>query len=90
MLNRAPTLHKLGILAFRPLLIEGKAIKLHPLVCPGFNADFDGDTMSVHLPISVEAQKEAEQIMSSSRNVIKPGSNELIVSSKLDIVLGTY
>lgn len=90
LLNRAPTLHKLGILAFRPLLIEGKAIKLHPLVCPGFNADFDGDTMSVHLPISVEAQKEAEQIMSSSRNVIKPGSNELIVSSKLDIVLGTY
>jgi len=90
LLNRALTLHKLGILAFRPLLIEGKAIKLHPLVCAGFNADFDGDTMSVHLPISVEAQKEAEQIMSSAKNVIKPGSNELIVSSKLDIILGTY
>ncbi len=90
LLNRAPTLHRLGILAFKPLLIEGKAIKLHPLVCSGFNADFDGDTMSVHLPISVEAQKEAEVIMSSAKNVIKPGSNELIVSSKLDIILGTY
>ena len=70
LLNRAPTLHKLGILAFRPLLIEGKAIQLHPLVCAGFNADFDGGTMAVHLPISVEAQKEAEEIMSSAKNVI--------------------
>ncbi len=80
----------MGILAFKPILTEGKSIRLHPLVCAGFNADFDGDTMSVHLPISVEAQKEAEEIMSSAKNLIKPGSNELIVNSKLDIILGTY
>jgi DNA-directed RNA polymerase subunit beta' len=90
LLNRAPTLHKLGILAFKPVLTEGKAIRLHPMVCAGFNADFDGDTIAVHLPISVEAQKEAEVIMSSAKNVIKPGSNELTVSSRLDIILGTY
>ncbi len=90
LLNRAPTLHKLGILAFKPVLTEGQAIRLHPLVCSGFNADFDGDSMAVHLPISIEAQKEAEVIMSSAKNVLKPGNNELIVNSKLDIVLGAY
>ncbi len=90
LLNRAPTLHKLGILAFKPILTEGKSIRLHPLVCEGFNADFDGDTMSVHLPISVEAQKEASDIMSSAKNILKPGNNELIVHSRLDIILGTY
>jgi DNA-directed RNA polymerase subunit beta' len=90
LLNRAPTLHKLGILAFKPLLIEGMSIKLHPLVCSGFNADFDGDQMAVHLPISVEAQKEAEVIMSATKNVLKPGNGSLTVSSKLDIVLGVF
>ncbi len=90
LLNRAPTLHKLGILAFKPILTEGMSIRLHPLVCAGFNADFDGDQMAVHLPISAEAQKEAEVIMASSKNLIKPGNNELIVNSKLDIILGTY
>ena len=90
MLNRAPTLHRLGILAFKPILTEGQSIRLHPLVCSGFNADFDGDQMAVHLPISVEAQKEAETIMSSAKNVLKPGNNELVVNSKLDIILGSY
>lgn len=90
LLNRAPTLHKLGILAFKPVLTEGQAIRLHPLVCAGFNADFDGDSIAVHLPISVEAQKEAEVIMSSAKNVLKPGNNELVISSNLDIILGTY
>lgn len=90
LLNRAPTLHKLGILAFKPLLTEGMSIRLHPLVCAGFNADFDGDTMSVHLPISAEAQKEASEIMSAAKNIIKPGNNEIIVNSRLDIILGTY
>ncbi len=90
LLNRAPTLHKLGILAFKPLLTEGMSIRLHPLVCAGFNADFDGDTMSVHLPISAEAQKEAAEIMSAAKNIIKPGNNEIIVNSRLDIILGTY
>jgi len=90
LLNRAPTLHKLGILAFKPNLTEGLAIRLHPLVCAGFNADFDGDQMAVHLPISVESQKEASEIMSARKNVLKPGNNELIINSKLDIILGTY
>jgi DNA-directed RNA polymerase subunit beta' len=66
------------------------SIRLHPLVCAGFNADFDGDTMSVHLPISAEAQKEASEIMSAAKNIIKPGNNEMIVNSRLDIILGTY
>ncbi len=90
LLNRAPTLHKLGILAFKPILSEGMSIRLHPLVCSGFNADFDGDQMAVHLPISVEAQKEAKEIMSARKNVLKPGNNSLVVNSKLDIILGTY
>ncbi|MFW0871044.1 MAG: DNA-directed RNA polymerase subunit beta' [Patescibacteria group bacterium] len=90
MLNRAPTLHKLGLQAFRPQLAEGKSIQIHPSVCAAFNADFDGDTMAVHLPLSAEAQAEAREIMASDKNVLKPGNGELIVNSKLDIVLGTY
>lgn len=72
LLNRAPTLHRLSLLAFEPVLIEGKAIRLHPLVCKGFNADFDGDQMSVHVPISLEAQLEARTLMLSSNNVLSP------------------
>ena len=72
MLNRAPTLHRLGIQAFEPVLIEGKAIQLHPLVCTAFNADFDGDQMAVHLPLSVEAQAEARILMLSSNNILSP------------------
>ena len=90
MLNRAPTLHKLGLQAFRPLLTEGKSIQVHPLVCGAFNADFDGDTMAVHLPLSAEAQTEAKTFMASDKNVLKPGNGELVVSSSLDIILGTY
>ena len=72
LLNRAPTLHRLSILAFQPKLIEGKAIQLHPLVCKGFNADFDGDQMAVHLPLSASAQKEARELMQASKNLLKP------------------
>ena len=72
MLNRAPTLHRLGIQAFEPVLVEGRAIKLHPLACTAFNADFDGDQMAVHLPLSVEAQREAKQLMLASGNLLKP------------------
>jgi len=90
LLNRAPTLHKLGLQAFRPQLTEGKSIRLHPSVCAAFNADFDGDTMAVHLPLSAEAQAEAKNIMASDKNVLKPGNGELIVNSKLDVVLGSY
>lgn len=92
LLNRAPTLHRQGIQAFRPQLIEGDAIRLHPLVCPAFNADFDGDQMAVHLPLSEEAQWEAENIMSANKNILKPGSGDVIVLTQkpLDIVLGTY
>ena len=91
MLNRAPTLHRQGIQAFRPILIEGNAIQIHPLVCPAFNADFDGDQMAVHVPLSDEAQLEARRIMSANRNVLKPGNGDAIVSTKmLDIVLGCY
>ncbi|MBC7836648.1 DNA-directed RNA polymerase subunit beta' [Acetobacteraceae bacterium] len=91
LLNRAPTLHRLGIQAFQPVLIEGNAIQLHPLVCPAFNADFDGDQMAVHVPLSPEAQTEAREIMSSSRNILKPGSGEAVVATKLlDILLGSY
>ncbi len=90
LLNRAPTLHKLGILAFKPILTEGQSIRIHPLVCTGFNADFDGDTMSVHLPISLEAQDEAKTIISARENPLKPGNGDLVISSRLDIVLGTY
>jgi len=92
LLNRAPTLHRQGIQAFRPRLIEGDAIQLHPLVCPAFNADFDGDQMAIHVPLSEEAQWEARNIMSANKNIIKPGDGKMIVMvhKPLDIVLGTY
>jgi DNA-directed RNA polymerase subunit beta' len=91
LLNRAPTLHRLGIQAFKPILIEGNAIQVHPLVCTAFNADFDGDQMAVHVPLSDEAQAEAREIMSADRNILKPGNGEPTVSGKLlDIILGCY
>jgi DNA-directed RNA polymerase subunit beta' len=90
LLNRAPTLHRLGIQAFHPVLIEGKAIQLHPLVCSAFNADFDGDQMAVHVPLSTQARKEAAEIMQSTRNLLKPASGEPIVSPRLDMVFGCY
>jgi DNA-directed RNA polymerase subunit beta' len=91
MLNRAPTLHRQGIQAFRPVLIEGNAIQVHPLVCRAFNADFDGDQMAVHVPLSDEAQLEAATIISANRNILKPGSSEPVVSEKLlDMALGAY
>lgn len=90
LLNRAPTLHRQGIQAFRPRLIEGNAISLHPLVCPAFNADFDGDQMAVHVPLSEEAQWEAAQIMSANKNILKPGSGSPVIATSLDIALGTY
>ncbi len=91
LLNRAPTLHRLGIQAFRPILIEGNAIQVHPLVCTAFNADFDGDQMAVHVPLGEEAQMEAKEIMASDKNILKPGDGDPTISSKLlDIVLGCY
>ena len=90
LLNRAPTLHRLGIQAFEPLLIEGKAIQLHPLVCAAFNADFDGDTMSVHVPLTLEAQLEARALMMSTNNVLSPASGEPIIVPSHDVVLGLY
>ncbi|MGH8744090.1 MAG: DNA-directed RNA polymerase subunit beta', partial [Burkholderiales bacterium] len=90
MLNRAPTLHRLGIQAFEPVLIEGKAIQLHPLVCAAFNADFDGDQMAVHVPLSLEAQMEARTLMLSSNNVLSPSNGEPIIVPSQDIVLGLY
>ncbi len=90
LLNRAPTLHRLGIQAFEPLLIEGKAIQLHPLVCAAFNADFDGDTMSVHVPLTLEAQLEARGLMMSTNNVLSPASGEPIIVPSQDVVLGLY
>ncbi|MGL4768464.1 MAG: DNA-directed RNA polymerase subunit beta' [Formosimonas sp.] len=90
MLNRAPTLHRLGIQAFEPVLIEGKAIQLHPLVCSAFNADFDGDQMAVHVPLSLEAQAEARTLMMASNNVLFPASGEPSVVPSQDIVLGLY
>jgi DNA-directed RNA polymerase subunit beta' len=90
LLNRAPTLHRLGIQAFEPVLVEGKAIQLHPLVCAAFNADFDGDQMSVHLPLSKNAVDEARQLMLSSRNLLKPADGEPIVGPTKDMVLGVY
>ena len=90
MLNRAPTLHRLGIQAFEPLLVEGKAIQLHPLVCKAFNADFDGDTMSVHVPISVEAQVEARVLMMSTNNILSPADGSPIIIPSKDMVLGLY
>ena len=90
MLNRAPTLHRLGIQAFEPVLIEGKAIQLHPLVCTAFNADFDGDQMAVHVPLSIEAQLETRAMMMSTNNILSPASGEPIIVPSQDIVLGLY
>src|SRR5450631_957506 len=90
MLNRAPTLHRLGIQAFEPVLIEGKAIQLHPLVCTAFNADFDGDQMAVHVPLSLEAQLEARVLMMSTNNILSPASGKPIIVPSQDIVLGIY
>jgi len=90
LLNRAPTLHRLGVQAFKPVLIEGYAIQIHPMVCLAFNADFDGDQMAVHVPLSIEAQKEAKEIMLSSKNLFKPATGESIVIPTQDIVLGCY
>ena len=90
MLNRAPTLHRLGIQAFEPVLIEGKAIQLHPLVCTAFNADFDGDQMAVHVPLSIEAQLEARALMMSSNNILSPANGEPIIVPSQDVVLGLY
>src|SRR5438094_242530 len=90
MLNRAPTLHRLGIQAFEPVLIEGKAIQLHPLVCAAFNADFDGDQMAVHVPLSLEAQMEARTLMLASNNILSPANGDPIIVPSQDIVLGLY
>jgi DNA-directed RNA polymerase subunit beta' len=90
LLNRAPTLHRLGIQAFEPQLIDGKAIKLHPLVCPAYNADFDGDQMAVHIPLSVEAQSEARVLMMSTNNILSPANGRPIIVPTQDIVLGLY
>jgi DNA-directed RNA polymerase subunit beta' len=90
MLNRAPTLHRLGIQAFEPVLIEGKAIQLHPLVCAAFNADFDGDQMAVHIPLSLEAQMEARTLMLASNNILSPANGDPIIVPSQDIVLGLY
>jgi DNA-directed RNA polymerase subunit beta' len=90
MLNRAPTLHRLGIQAFRPILIEGKALQIHPLVCTAFNADFDGDQMAVHVPLTTEAIKEASELMLSSNNLLKPATGDPVVAPNQDIVWGTF
>ncbi len=90
MLNRAPTLHRLGLQAFEPILIEGKAIQLHPLVCVAFNADFDGDQMAVHVPLTIEAQMEARSLMMSTNNILSPANGEPIIVPTQDVVLGLY
>ena len=90
LLNRAPTLHRLGIQAFEPVLIEGKAIQLHPLVCAAFNADFDGDQMAVHVPLSIEAQLEARVLMMSTNNILSPANGKPVIVPSQDIVLGLY
>lgn len=90
MLNRAPTLHRLGIQAFEPILVEGRAIQIHPLVCPAFNADFDGDQMAVHVPLSLEAQAEARLLMLASNNILSPATGRPIVTPSQDMVLGCY
>lgn len=90
LLNRAPTLHRLGIQAFEPILIEGKAIQLHPLVCSAFNADFDGDQMAVHVPLSIEAQLEARVLMMASNNILSPANGEPVINPSQDVVLGLY
>ena len=90
LLNRAPTLHRLGIQSFEPILVEGKAIRLHPLVCPAFNADFDGDQMAVHIPLTLEAQLEARALMMSTNNILSPASGDPIIVPAQDVVLGLY
>ncbi len=90
LLNRAPTLHRQSIQAFRPVLIEGNSIQVHPLVCSAFNADFDGDQMAVHVPLSEEAQAEAREIMSAKKNILKPGSGDVVTAPRQDIILGCY
>jgi DNA-directed RNA polymerase subunit beta' len=90
LLNRAPTLHRLGIQAFQPILIEGRAIKLHPLVCPAFNADFDGDQMAIHIPLCKEALDEAYTLMLAPNNFLSPASGEPIILPSQDMVLGAY
>jgi DNA-directed RNA polymerase subunit beta' len=90
LLNRAPTLHRLGIQAFEPILVEGRAIQLHPLVCPAFNADFDGDQMAVHIPLSLEAQTEARLLMLASSNLLSPATGQPIIAPSQDMVLGCY
>ena len=90
LLNRAPTLHRMGIQAFEPVLVEGNAIRIHPLVCKGFNADFDGDQMAVHLPLSIEAQVEAMTLMMSTNNIFSPANGNPIISPTQDIVMGAY
>jgi DNA-directed RNA polymerase subunit beta' len=90
MLNRAPTLHRLGIQAFEPVLVEGKAIQIHPLVCTAFNADFDGDQMAVHLPLSAEAQAEARVLMLSANNVLSPAHGRPLVTPTQDMIIGAY
>ncbi len=90
LLNRAPTLHRLGIQAFEPVLVEGKAIQVHPLVCHAFNADFDGDQMAVHLPLSAEAQAEARILMLSANNILSPAHGAPLATPSQDMVLGAY
>src|SRR3546814_919954 len=90
LLNRAPTLHRLGIQAFEPKLVEGKAIQLHPLVCTAFNADFDGDQMAVHLPLSAEAQAEARVLMLSANNILSPANGRPLVTPTQDMVIGAF
>ncbi len=90
LLNRAPTLHRLGIQAFEPQLVEGKAIQLHPLVCAAFNADFDGDQMAVHLPLSVEAQAEARILMLASNNILKPSDGRPVALPSQDMIIGLH
>ena len=90
LLNRAPTLHRLSIEAFKIVLMPGKTIRLHPLVCPSFNADFDGDQMAIHLPISDEAQKEARELIAADKNILKPGSGDPTIEHSQDMVLGAY
>jgi DNA-directed RNA polymerase subunit beta' len=90
LLNRAPTLHRLGIQSFEPVLVEGRAIQLHPLVCTAFNADFDGDQMAVHVPLSIEAQTEARMLMMATNNVLQPSTGKPIITPTQDMVLGIY
>ena len=90
LLNRAPTLHRMGIQAFEPVLVEGNAIMLHPLACKGFNADFDGDQMAVHLPLSIEAQAEAHTLMMTTNNIFSPANGSPMVGPSQDMVLGNY